>query len=132
MKRSIWKIALGIFAILFGTLTIVSGGKVLLGNLAAVQAAGDVVNFVLWFNFLSGPIYILAGVAIAFGKQWAKPLAAVLAVSIVTVFALFAWHISSGGAYETRTLGAMVLRSGFWVVAALALFRAKPARLAGA
>lgn len=131
MKPPLWKTVLGIFAILFGALTIVSGGKVLFGNLAAVQAAGNVVNFVLWFNFLSGPIYILAGVAIAFGKKWAKPTAAILAVSIVSVFALFGWHINSGGAYEARTLGAMVLRSGFWVIAALALFRAPPPRLAG-
>ncbi len=126
MKRSIWKTSLGIFAILFGALTIVSGGKVLFGNLAAVQAAGDVVDFVLWFNFLSGPIYILAGVAILLGKNWAKPVSAVLAVSIVLVFAMFGWHISSGGAYEVRTLGAMILRSGFWVIVAWVLFRTKP------
>ncbi len=131
MKNPKWKTALGIFAILFGALTILSGGKVLFGNVAATQAAGEFVDFVVWFNFLSGPIYILAGVAIAFGKQWAKPVAAVLAVSILVVFAFFGWHIRSGGAFETRTLGAMVLRSGFWVAAAFALYRTRTPRMLG-
>jgi hypothetical protein len=45
-------------AIQFGLMTIKEGGAVLLGNEAAVAAAGNYVPFVLWFNFLSGFAYI--------------------------------------------------------------------------
>ena len=42
------------FALVFGVLTIVSGGRVLFGGPEAQAAAGNAVHFVLWFNFLSG------------------------------------------------------------------------------
>ena len=39
-------------AIVFGLLTIKSGGSVLFVNGIARESAGDYVSFVLWFNFL--------------------------------------------------------------------------------
>jgi len=58
-QRRGWLISsLSIVAIQFGLMTIKEGGAVLLGNEAAVAAAGNYVPFVLWFNFLSGFAYI--------------------------------------------------------------------------
>ena len=102
------RIAAGI-AVVFGVLTIVSGGMALFGGAAAEAAAGNAVPFVLWFNFLSGFIYVVAGVAIAMRLKWDASLAKLLAVAIVAVFALFLWHIYRGGAYEMRTVGATYL-----------------------
>ena len=122
MKRPFWKSALGVVAALFGALTLVSGGSVLFsGEVRA--AAGNVVNFVLWFNFLSGALYIVAGIGIWMQKPWAPALAVLLAVLVSLVFVLFGWHVVSGGAYEPRTVGAMILRAGFWIAAAIALWR---------
>ena len=42
--------AIGIAAILFGVLTILSGGQALFGGEAARAAVGAAVPFVLWFN----------------------------------------------------------------------------------
>ncbi len=109
----IW-IAAGL-AIAFGALTLISGGRALFGGAAAVAAAGDAVPFVLWFNFLSGFVYILAGIGIALRKAWSRSLAIALAVAIVGVFMLFAWHVFQGGAYEMRTVGAMILRAAVWI-----------------
>ena len=103
------------FALVFGILTIVSGGQVLFGGPEAQAAAGNAVDFVLWFNFLSGFAYVAAAIGIAMRKDWARRLSVGLAVAIVAVFALFGWHIFTGGAYEMRTLGAMVLRSAVWI-----------------
>jgi len=103
------------FALVFGILTIVSGGQVLFGGPEAQAAAGNAVDFVLWFNFLSGFAYVAAAIGIAMRKDWARRLSVGLAVAIVAVFALFGWHIFAGGAYEMRTLGAMVLRSVVWI-----------------
>jgi voltage-gated potassium channel Kch len=115
-------IAAGV-AIVFGVLTIVSGGLALFGGPAAQAAAGNAVPFVLWFNFVSGFVYVLAGIEIALRKPWSGTLATALALSIIAVFALFGWHVYRGGAYEMRTMGAMVLRAAIWIVISIFLLR---------
>lgn len=114
-----WLISsLSIVAILFGLMTIKEGGAVLLGNEAAVAAAGNYVPFVLWFNFLSGFAYIAAGVGLWLQKRWAVWLAVAIAAAIALTFAAFGLHINSGGAYEQRTVIAMSMRTVVWLVIA--------------
>ena len=79
-------------AVLFGVLTIISGGQVLFGDEVTRANAGQVIAFVLWFNFCAGFAYVLA-------------------VGLLI-------YIFLGGGYEMRTLVAMALRLGFWVVLA--------------
>lgn len=111
-------------AVIFGLLTIVSGGRALFGGPAAVAAVGDAIPFVLWFNFLSGFVYVLAGVGIVMGRRWGVLLAIGLVVTIAAVFALFGLYVFQGGAFEMRTVGAMSLRLVVWVaIAALAARR---------
>ncbi|MGB5559722.1 MAG: hypothetical protein WBN04_17150 [Paracoccaceae bacterium] len=110
-------------AVAFGALTILSGGRALFGSAAAQAGVGNAVPFVLWFNFLSGFVYVLAGIGIALRKPWGSSLAMILALAIVAVFALFGWHIFRGGAYEMRTAGAMVLRAAVWIGIAVYLSR---------
>lgn len=108
------RVASGI-ALVFGGLSIVSGGAALFGGAAAQEVAGAVVPFVLWFNFLSGFVYVLAGTGMAMDRRWGDALAIALVVAIGAVFAALGWHISQGGAFEMRTVGAMVLRLAVWV-----------------
>lgn len=114
-KNWLLRTAAGV-TIIFGLLTIVSGGRALFGGPAAVAAAGDAVPFVLWFNFLSGFVYVLIGVGIAMGRRWAVMLSIGLAVTIAAVFALFGLYVSQDAAFELRTVGAMSLRLIVWVV----------------
>jgi hypothetical protein len=114
-------IAAGV-AVVFGILTIVSGGTALFGGAEAQAAVGDAVPFVLWFNFLSGFVYVLAGVGIAMGRGWAVKLSIGLVAAIAVVFALFGLHVYQGAAFEMRTVGAMTLRLLVWIaIAAVAL-----------
>jgi hypothetical protein len=113
-------------AILFGALTLLSGGRALFGDAAAKAAAGAAVPFVLWCNFLSGFVYVGAGVAIWLRKAWAIHLTAALVLAILIVFALFGLHVAQGGAFEARTVGAMVIRSAVWIVILLYLYRKRP------
>ena len=114
-----WLISsLSIVAILFGLMTIKEGGAVLLGNEAAVAAAGNYVPFVLWFNFLSGFAYIAAGVGLWLQQRWSVWLAVAIAAAIALTFAAFGMHINSGGAYEQRTVIAMSMRTAVWFVIA--------------
>jgi hypothetical protein len=124
-------VALAIAAIAFGVLTVFSGGRALFGDVDARAELGNIVPFVLWFNFLAGFVYVLAGVALLKARRWAAPAALLLAVSTVLVFLAFAAHIVAGGAFEARTVGALSLRSLFWIAVALVALRAMKATAAG-
>ena len=108
-----------VIAIVFGMLTLKSGGMVLFTDGAAHQAAG---NYVPWFNFMAGFAYIVAGVGLWQQQLWAGKLAALIAVATVAVFVAFGIHILNEGAYEVRTAVAMSVRSGLWVTIALLAF----------
>lgn len=107
-------IALGLFALAFGLLTIGSGGKVLFGGEEARRAAGNYVPFVLGFNFLAGFAYVAAGLAILRGHRWATRLALGIAVATALVFVSLGIHIAMGGSFEQRTVVAMAFRTLIW------------------
>jgi hypothetical protein len=102
----------GVAAIAFGLLTLVSGGSALFG---AVDM-GDVVPFVLWFNFFAGFAYVLGGLALIFRHRLALPLALVIMLATAAIFLAFGWRVLAGDAFEMRTVGAMTLRTAFWAV----------------
>ncbi len=118
VKRTpaVW--AVTIIAILFGLLTIKSGGSVLFIDGEARVEAGNYVPFVLWFNFMAGFAYLFAGVGLWREERWAAWLAILIAAATLTIFALFALHILDGGSYEQRTVIAMSARSLIWTLIA--------------
>lgn len=103
-------IAAGV-AVAFGLASVVSGGRALFGGVDM----GAVVPFVLWFNFVAGFAYLLAGIGLWLGTAWAPALSIGIATATAMVLAFFLWHVWRGGAYESRTMAAMVLRLGIWV-----------------
>lgn len=118
-KRSVGVWVFSILALAFGLLTIKSGGSVLFIDGEARIAAGNYVPFVLWFNFIAGFVYVLTAFALWLMHPWAVWLSLMLAISTLSVFAIFGIHVLNGGAYETRTIIAMSLRSGVWTVIAV-------------
>lgn len=115
---------MAIAAVAFGAMTIVSGGRALFGSLESRAAVGNAVPFVLWFNFLAGFIYILAGTGFLAHRRWAVSASLFLAVSTILIFAAFGMHIIGGGAFEMRTVIAMTIRSLFWIAVAIFSIRA--------
>ena len=105
-------------AVVFGIATVFSGGRVLFGPEAARVAAGAVVPFVLWFNFVAGFAYVLAGVGLWRGDPWAARLSAAIAAATALTYLAFGLHVLSGGAFERRTAVAMAIRTGLWTVIA--------------
>ncbi|AOW12523.1 hypothetical protein LPB72_15840 [Hydrogenophaga crassostreae] len=102
-------------AVVFGALTLFSGGQALFGDAEARAAVGQAVGFVLWFNFLAGFVYLLAGLGLWLRQPWARSLAWALVIGTSLVAAAFGLHAWNGGGFEARTVGALVLRLGFWV-----------------
>ncbi len=103
-------------AILFGLLTILSGGRALFGGEVARAAVGDAVPFVLWFNFLAGFAYVVAGIGLFLRHRPAVWISLGILVATVLVFLAFGAHVLQGGAFEMRTVGAMSLRTAVWAV----------------
>ena len=118
-KRSMGTLIVTAVAVVFGLLTIKSGGSVLFIGGEYRQQAGNYVPFVLWFNFLAGFVYLVAGFGHWKHQRWAAWLAILIVSASVSVFVLLGLHIYSGGSYEMRTVIAMVARCSIWAVIAL-------------
>lgn len=116
MKTSLPLRVLAVLAIVFGALTVFSGGQALFGGPQAQAAVGNAVGFVLWFNFLAGFAYVLAGAGLWLGRRWAVAGAGLLALATSLVALAFGLHIVTGGVYEMRTVGALTLRLAFWAL----------------
>jgi uncharacterized membrane protein (DUF2068 family) len=114
-QRSLATWGISLVAVLFGLMTLKEGGAVLFGSEEARAAAGNYVPFVLWFNFLSGFAYVIAGIGLWMQQRWAVWLAVAIVVAIAVTFAAFGIHIYSGGAFEQRTVIAMNMRTLVWV-----------------
>ena len=124
MKCRSWGLrTLAIAAMLFGVVTVASGGRALFGSDEVRAALGNVVPMVLWFNFLAGFAYVAAGAGLLWRTRWSTGLILGLAAATLAVFALFGLQIANGAAFEMRTVAAMTLRSTFWVVVAVVAMR---------
>lgn len=107
------------FMILFGILTVFSGGKhLLLWN--ELQSEGK--NFHLWiltFNFIAGFFYILVGIGLLREKHWSRILVYGIASATAVFYAVFIILVLNGSPYEKQTLYAMGFRTIFWIGAAV-------------
>lgn len=117
LKHSPWLRTSAVVALLFGVLTIISGGRTLF-DAEVQQLAGNYVPSVLWFNFLAGFAYVIAGAGLWFRQRWSIWLAFAIAAATLIVFVAFGIQIWAGGSYEMRTVGAMSLRAITWLIIA--------------
>lgn len=122
-KRSRIQIAAAVVAVVFGLATIASGSSVLFGPEQVRGAAGHVVPYVLRFNFLTGFVYVAAGIGLWQARQWGLWLSGGLTLALAVVFAFFMEHIATGGSFEMRTLYALVLRFTLWGLITIVAYR---------
>ena len=117
----IWIIA--VTAVVFGLLTIKSGGSILFVDGPFREDAGNYVPFVVWFNFLAGFAYLTAGGGLWMQKPWAVWISILIVFATLVVFAILGIHILKGGMYEIRTIAAMSLRTVVWALIARFAYR---------
>lgn len=123
LDRSIGIWIVSVIAVVFGLLTIKSGGSVLFVDGIAREDAGNYVPFVLWFNFLTGFVYLLAGFGLFMQKLWAAWISIFIVVATIVVFSLLGLHVLNEGIYEVRTVAAMSLRTVVWSFIAMFAYR---------
>jgi hypothetical protein len=109
---------------IFGVMTVLSGGGVLFGPAETREAAGNYVGFVVWFNFLAGGAYVAAAIGLWLRKNWAAHLSTLIAAATAAVASGFAFLVLRGEAFEMRTVGALAFRFVFWAAVALLAHRA--------
>jgi hypothetical protein len=108
---------------LFGLLTIVSGGSVLLFTGTFQEQVGNFVPFVVWFNFLMGFFYIIAGYGLWIRKKWAIWVSIFIASTSLVTLGLLGLHGFKGGIYEIRTVFAMIFRIVVWTIISIFAYR---------
>ncbi len=99
------------FLTLFGLLTLFLSTSVIFDLFGIREKEGDYVLFIVWANFISSILYLIAAVT------WIKKMkitstllgtsTAILALGFVGLLI----HINAGGLHETKTIGAMVFRT---------------------
>ena len=73
----------------------------------------------VWFNFLAGFVYIIAGGGLWMRKHWAVWVSIFIAVATLVIFALLGIYILNGESYEVRTIAAMSIRTILWALIAM-------------
>ncbi len=116
---TLWVKLLIIFALVFGVMTVFSGGSVLFGPAEAQVWAGNYVRFVVWFNFSAGFAYIGAAIGLWSRADWAVRLSGLIAIATAVVALGFATVVAFGSPFEMRTVGALTIRVSFWTAVAL-------------
>lgn len=129
-REKIIVLILGLLAIGFGVMTIKSGGFALFGGIEGKEFAGKYAPFVLWFNFIAGFFYVIAGIGITLRTKWALKISFALAILTSLVFIAFGVHILIGNPYEMRTVGAMTVRTVFWVMISVFLVKISHKKIA--
>ncbi len=119
--------ALALVALVFGTLTVFSGGRALFGDPEARAAVGNAIPFVLWFNFSAGFAYVITGIGLWRKSPWSQWAATAIAASTALVGLAFIVEVLQGTAYEMRTAMALLLRLSFWTATAVLIRNTRPA-----
>ncbi|MCB9062342.1 MAG: hypothetical protein H6622_12550 [Halobacteriovoraceae bacterium] len=130
-REKIIALIFGLLAIGFGAMTIKSGGFALFGGIEGKEFAGKYVPFVLWFNFIAGFFYVISGIGITLRTKWALKISFALAILTSLVFIAFGVHTFLGNPYEMRTVGAMTVRTVFWVMISVFLVKISHKRNSG-
>ncbi len=106
----------------FALLTLFLSSSVIL-NLFGVRAMeGNYVLSVVWANFFSSLLYLLAAYGFLKARSWTYGVLALSFFVLLTGSVAFALHINAGGLYEEKTIGALFFRSTLTLIFTLIAF----------
>ncbi len=94
----------------FGLLTLFLSTSVLFDLFGIREREGQYVLFVVWANFITSLLYLSAVFGLLKGKAWSSTLLGISTLLLVAAFIGLKIHAGLGGAYETKTIGALLFR----------------------
>jgi len=115
MKKAIPYILATILAA-FGFLTLFLSSSVIFDLFGIRAKEGNYVLIVVWANFISSLIYLFAAYGFIGKRKWTSKILGISSGILIMAFIGFILHISSGGIYETKTIGAMIFRITLTIV----------------
>ena len=95
---------------IFGLVTLVASASILFNINGVEEQAGHFVPVVVWMNFFASFLYLIATYGFIFRKAWTPTVLAIALVLLGIAAIGFYVHVSGGGDYEQRTIGAIVFR----------------------
>ena len=118
MKKSLIYVASAILAG-FGLLTLFLSTSVIFDLFGIRAKEGNYVLFVVWSNFISSILYLIAAYGFVKSKKWTISLLGFSTIILIIAFVGLKIHANSGGLYETKTVGAMIFRISVTLVFAI-------------
>ena len=103
----------------FGLLTLFLSTSVIFDLFGIRAKEGNYVLFVVWSNFISSILYLFAAYGFIKNKKWTVALLGISTLILIAAFIGLKFHASSGGIYETKTIGAMIFRISVTLVFAI-------------
>jgi len=115
MKRVLQYSAAIILAV-FGLLTLYLSSSVIFDLFDVRTKEGNYVLFVVWANFVSSFLYLIAAWGFVKNKRWTTVPLGTSVIILIAVFLGLFFYINAGGIYEKKTIGAMIFRISLTLV----------------
>ncbi|WP_149276612.1 hypothetical protein [Pareuzebyella sediminis] len=109
-KNKIISIIAAIILTAFGLLTLYLSSSILFDWFGVRAKQGNYVLFIVGTNFLCSILYLTAAYGLYKSKEWTFKLLLTALILLSIGFIGLLVHISMGGLYETKTVGAMIFR----------------------
>ena len=94
----------------FGLLTLFLSASVIFDLFGIRAKEGNYVLFIVWTNFISSIIYLVASYGFVKNKNWTSTILGISALILINAFICFIIYIYTDGVHETKTIGAMIFR----------------------
>jgi uncharacterized membrane protein (DUF2068 family) len=106
----------------FALLTLFLSASVIFNLFNTRENEGNYVPFIVWVNFISSIIYLIASYGLIKFKKWPTLFLVVSSVILAAAFIGLKVHISNGGVYEPKTVNAIMFRIALTIVFAVASY----------
>lgn len=106
----------------FGLVTLLLSTSIIFDLFSIRAKEGKYVLIIVWANFMCSLLYLLAAYGFLKKKGWTKFILGIATLILIIAFTALKVHISSGGLYETKTVGAMLFRTGFTLILTLSAY----------
>ncbi|WP_291151862.1 hypothetical protein [Flavobacterium sp. UBA7680] len=94
----------------FGLLTLFLSASVIFDLFGIRAKEGNYVLFIVWANFISSLIYLVASYGFIKNRKWTTTILGISTLILINAFIGFIIYIYADGVHETKTIGAMLFR----------------------